>query len=145
VSPVTDSNPKAPSLLDPSELAAQSTPSAVFDLAEAIRRSMGRYDMFRQMVRFFDEESGTLLEQIRQGADAGNVEQVIYAAHRLKGTVAYLGSAATSESLERVERLGSSGDLTLLGQAIEAMEKWIAILNDALTPHRAVASVQNRP
>ena len=57
------------------------------------------------------------------------------AAHRLKGTVVYLGAHAAADATQRVEQIGKSGDLTGATEAIQQLEEQLAILKQSLAPH----------
>lgn len=108
----------------------------VFDLAEAVARSLGKYDLFQQMVDYFYQEADPLLEHMRAAVAEGNAEELVYAAHRLKGTILYVGSPPAMEGVERLERIGLLGDLEPAAAAIRDVERWIDLLKPALAPHR---------
>ena len=106
----------------------------VFHLDEALGCCYDR-QMFLGMVEFFFLESGTLLDQMR--AAAGNVDAtgLARAAHRLKGTVLYLGAGACRRAVEQVERAGMSGDLAAAAAALDELDAQVALLKEALAPH----------
>jgi HPt (histidine-containing phosphotransfer) domain-containing protein len=57
------------------------------------------------------------------------------AAHKLKGTVAYLGAQPAEDAAMRVEQAAKSGDLAAAGEAILALEHQIELLKKTLTSH----------
>jgi CheY-like chemotaxis protein/HPt (histidine-containing phosphotransfer) domain-containing protein len=118
--------------------AAPSASAAVFNLAVAVARTLGKYDLFRQMVDFFYQEADPLVARMRSAVAGGDAEDLIYAVHRLKGTILYLGSHRTMESADRLERIGRSGDLAPAADALRELEQWIERLKIALAPHRHV-------
>ena len=71
----------------------------------------GERELFRQMVRFFFSDGLKLLPEIRAAAGAGDATTIERKAHRLKGTVLYLGAKAATAAVADVEILGRSGDL----------------------------------
>lgn len=116
---------------------AEPASGAVFNLAEGVARSLGKYDLFRQMAGFFFQDADPMLEKMRAALAEGNAEEFTYVAHRFKGTIVYLGSRPTAECIERVERIGRSGDLAPAAEAIDDLQRWIQLLKSALAPHRA--------
>ncbi len=91
--------------------------------------------MFLSMVDFFFLESGTLLDQMRAAAGNADATDLALAAHRLKGTVLYLGAAACREAVEQVEQASRSGDLPAAAAALDELDAQIAILKEALAPY----------
>jgi HPt (histidine-containing phosphotransfer) domain-containing protein len=116
--------------------AVEPPPADVFDLAEGIARSLGKYDLFRQMVGFFYQEADPLRDRMRAAVAEGDSDDLVYAVHRLKGTILYLGSHPAMQSAERLERIGRSGDLAPAAEALRDLERWIELLKSALASHR---------
>jgi HPt (histidine-containing phosphotransfer) domain-containing protein len=77
-----------------------------------------------------------MVQNMRAAIAEGNADDLVYAAHRLRGTILYLGSGPAMASAERLERIGRLEDLTLAGDALEELERWIDLLKSALAPHR---------
>jgi HPt (histidine-containing phosphotransfer) domain-containing protein len=67
------------------------------------------------------------------GGDAVRLDR---AAHRLKGTVGYLGAAPAMDAVQRVEQIGLCGDLTGAAEAIRRLAEQIEVLKTAVLPHR---------
>ncbi len=107
---------------------------SVFDLDGAVRSCFGKYHLFQEMVGCLFCEADPLLAQMRKALADGNATEVGNAAHRLKGTVGYLGAVPALDATQRVEQLGTSGDLTGATQAIQQLEEQLAILKQALRP-----------
>jgi CheY-like chemotaxis protein len=120
------------------QAAAPLASAAVFNLTDAVARALGKYDLFRQMVDFFYQEADPLVERMRSAMAGGDAEDLVYAAHRLKGTILYLGSHPAMESADRLERIGRSGDLAPAADALQEFEQWIDRLKIALASHRHV-------
>ncbi len=107
----------------------------VFDLEGVMRRLGGDEELFREIVQFFFEDSPGLLERLRCGGRDHEPSVVERAAHSLKGMAANFGAQRAVEAALHVERLGASGDLAEVGEAILAIEEEIGILRVALTPY----------
>ena len=112
------------------------TPDSLpFSLDEAMMRLSGESGLFREMAGFFFSDGLKLLTEIQAAAGAGDATAVEKKAHRLKGTVLYLGAQAAREAIARVEALGRSGDLTDAAEAIRCMETELTRLAEALRPY----------
>jgi HPt (histidine-containing phosphotransfer) domain-containing protein len=118
----------------PSSLAPHRA-SLPFDLDAALALFDGRIELFNDMVGFFFSDGMKVLPEIRAAAAASDAKTVEKKAHRLKGTVLYLGAKAAVESLARVESLGRSRDLAQAAAAIASMEEEITRLATALRPY----------
>ena len=121
----------------PNLVAATSStpPKNVFDLDEALKRSFDR-EMFQSMVEFFFAESAESLKQMRTALDQGDSAAIAATAHRLRGTVVYLGAAAAHDAAHLVEQAGMAGNLTAAAGALTELEAQIELLKLALAPHR---------
>ena len=106
----------------------------VFHLGEAMGCCCDR-QIFLGMVDFFFLESATLLDQMRAAAGNADAMGLAHVAHRLKGTVLYLGAAACREAVGQVERAGMSGDLTTAAAALDELDVQVALLTKALAPY----------
>ena len=126
---------------------AASPDSALFDLDEAVSRSLGRYELFRQMVGYFYAEADAIVARIREAIAGGNADDVAQLAHRLKGTILYLGSPPALKAAAQVERIGRSGQLATAGEALDRLEALIGLLKQVLVAHRdgAVPGPSDRP
>ncbi len=123
-------------------LTSQVSDSPPFNLDEALARLGGQVDLFREMVEFFFGDGLKLKREIQEAAAAGDAAAMERKAHKLKGTVLYLGAAAATEAVAAVEALGRSGDLTGAAPAIDSMEKEMTRLAEALRSYRAVAPME---
>ena len=115
---------------------APMTDVAVFDLDDAIQKCFKKYSMVQEMVGCFFEEADPLVEQMRTSVSTGNATELANTAHRLKGTVVYLGAHAAADATRRVEQIGKSGDLTEAAEAIAELVIQIERLKEAVAPHR---------
>ena len=102
--------------------------------------SLARLDndakLFRDMVRFFQEDSPQLMRQIRESLKAGNTHLAERAAHSLSGLAATFDAHATIRAAQYVENLVRSGSLTDAADAVETLDREVARLIRALAnPH----------
>ncbi len=108
----------------------------VFNLDEAVGRCFRKYELFQDMVECLFDESDSLLEQMRTELNNGDAEELGRAAHRLKGTVVFLGASPAADATMRVEQIGLSGELGNAAEAIDQLQTQLQLLKDALAPHR---------
>ncbi len=113
------------------------TGDQVFDFDAALASLGGEMAIFREMAAFFFRDGLNLLTEIPAAAMAGQATVVEKKAHRLKGTVLYLGAGTAVKAIARVEVLARSGDLSDIVPAIRAMEAEVMRLAEALRCHRA--------
>ena len=109
--------------------------SMPFRLDQALARLDGKIGLFREMAGYFFSDSVELVPEIRAAAAAGDAATVEARAHRLKGTLLFLGAEAAVGAVSRVETLGRSGDLADAAAAIRSMEDEVARLAAALRPY----------
>jgi len=112
---------------EPPELAIE-----VFD-REAARVSLGgRDNLLQEMTAFFFEDAPRRLAEIQAGLRDQSPSAIARAAHRLNGTLVYLGAKPAWQAAHRVEQAGSAGDLTQAASAIQILTGQIARLDAAL-------------
>ena len=87
------------------------------------------------MVRFFFDDGIKLITEIRSAAGLADATAIERKAHRLKGTVLYLGAKAAVEAVAEVETLARGHDLTAAARAIHSMEAELTRLAEALRPY----------
>jgi HPt (histidine-containing phosphotransfer) domain-containing protein len=130
--PVEDAAPcSTPPVVSRNPAIPESSP---FNLDEAIVRLDCEPGLFREMIGFFFEDGPKLLAEIQTAVGAGDAIAIEKKAHRLKGTVLYLGADSTNEAVSRVEALGRVGDLKGAAEAIRALEAEMTRLAEALRP-----------
>ena len=97
---------------------------------------LGKDDLFQEMAGCLFCEADPLLEQMRAALGNGDGIELANTAHRLKGTVAYLGAAPALEATQCVEAIGRSGDLSAAPAALEKLAIELDRLKDAIDEHR---------
>jgi HPt (histidine-containing phosphotransfer) domain-containing protein len=113
----------------------------VFNPEQAIARCFHSPGMVREMIHCFFEEVDTLFPQMRAALEKGDLEEVGYLGHRMKGTVVYLGAEPAKQAATHVERfsLTSDGTASQAEQAVNALERECLALRAALTGHPLAA------
>ena len=76
---------------------------------KACARCFRKYDLFQDMVECLYDESDALLDQMGKALEGRDSEDLVRAAHRLKGTVVFLWSPRAAEAARRVEQIGLLG------------------------------------
>lgn len=110
-------------------------PPDTFNLQEALQHCFtGK--MFREMVDFFFAESVEVMERMHAALAGGDAEAAGRAAHRLRGTLVYLGASPAMEAASRLEEAGMSGNLTAVAEAIGLLDVQIELLKRAIPPCR---------
>lgn len=107
----------------------------VFDAHAALERCYGKREMLEEMIKIFPEESTELLSQMRAELSRGSISEIGRAAHRLKGTVVFLGAQPASKAALEVEQASKSGDLAAAAKAIVDLERQIELLRKVLASH----------
>lgn len=107
----------------------------VFNLEDALTHC-GDEQIFRSMTDFFFCESTTLVDQMRVALGSGDALTISRAAHRLKGTVVFLGARPAVDAADQVERLDACRDMAAAAAAINRLEEQLELLRRALSAHR---------
>ncbi len=115
---------------------AEAEVEAVFSREEAVNKCFGKCDVFDKMVGYFYDEADPLINQMRIALAHNDADELGRTAHRLKGTVVYLGAAPALEAAACVERIGLSGDLSEAPAAIERLGIELERLKSALESQR---------
>jgi len=105
---------------------------AVFDLHEAIGRCYGDRAMVVEMADFFLTDSVDLLARMETAIQTGDAAELARTAHRMKGTVSYLGAAPATAAALRVEQIGRIGELASAAEAVEELARYAQVLREAL-------------
>jgi HPt (histidine-containing phosphotransfer) domain-containing protein len=111
----------------------------IFNVEEALARCMGQQQMLLEMIDYFSGESGAVLPAIRASTSEHDAAAMGRAAHRLKGTLIYLGAQPAIEAAQDLEQMGLNNDLTGADRAVERLAHEVELLRQALAPYRAEA------
>ena len=113
----------------------------IFNFDEALARCLNQRQMLLEMIDFFCNDSAEIMSAIQSALAQGDAAAMGRAAHRLKGTVAYLGAQPTMEAARSLERMGLNLDLAGAGEAAERLAREVESLRDASAPYQTNASV----
>ena len=125
----------------PASLSADSDSPAslVFDPDEALRRCAGESDILADMANCFLGEADQLLDKIDAALRRWDVAEIERTAHRLKGTLVYLGADPAVREARVVERMQNIQTRAEAEAAVGRLIEQIMMLKDAITIHRGVA------
>ncbi|MDG3005454.1 response regulator [Paludisphaera mucosa] len=104
----------------------------VFDLPDALARALGRPELLQKMSELFLADCPGLLDQVRAALAAGDGSALERAAHRIRGSAAYLSAPRVVEVAGRLEGMGSEGVLSEAGAACKELEDEVVRLEFAL-------------
>jgi CheY-like chemotaxis protein/HPt (histidine-containing phosphotransfer) domain-containing protein len=107
-----------------------------FDCAAALTALGGRVDLLQEMAAFFVGDAPGRLAEIQAGLRDHAPSAVARAAHRLKGTLVYLGAEPALQAAQRVEQIGTSRDLTEAASAFQTLSEEITRLETAVRSWR---------
>ena len=113
-------------------------PLEAFDLDDAVTKCFGRYSLFLEMIEEFHRESVVLLGKLRRALADEDLEDMGNAAHRLLGTVMFLGASPAIHGLRRLEMMCRTGDLEGAANAMDHLECQLDSLKKALDPYRTL-------
>jgi len=113
-----------------------SDPSTILDMSvietlQALQRP-GAPSILERITAAFKRSGTTLLEELRHGADNGDLQAVRNAAHSLKSGSANVGAIAFSQTACTIEFAARDGDTAATTDAVLALEGQWAALIDAL-------------
>lgn len=75
-----------------------------------------------QMVRLFLKNSGTRMDQIRQGAESGDLDEAERGAHSLKSSAANIGAEVVRTFATRLESAALEKDLDAVRRLLPELE-----------------------
>jgi CheY-like chemotaxis protein len=93
-------------------------------------------DLILRLIEIFAEDSKRMLEAIRDGIVGRTPNDVMHAAHRLKGSLSTLGAETAAELAHLLERLGTDGNLAGAEDALARLQDEIGRLDVELATVR---------
>tara|TARA_R110002095_G_scaffold142965_1_gene123799 strand:- start:10305 stop:13715 length:3411 start_codon:yes stop_codon:yes gene_type:complete len=109
----------------------------VINMQAALRRVGDDLEILNDMVNYFLEDNSSLLQQVRAGAENGEFDEMIRAAHSLKGLCANFDAQDASNAAKTLEMMGQSNDHAVLNNAIVQLESELSRLTAALIQWQA--------
>ncbi len=120
------------------------TMAAVFQPDEVLRRLDGDEQLLADVIALFLDNSVELLAAIRAALDAGDVQALRSAAHRLKGSASNLTTAGVVEVARRLEAVADRGAIDEARALWPALEEETRRLTEALRQHQPLPSAVTR-
>jgi len=121
----------APSSSEPS----RGPSGVVFDRDVALKRCSDSQPVLTKMMRCFLNEVPVVLPQLETACAAGDVPEMSRLAHRLKGTLVYLGAEPATNAAIAIEELPTDCDRAVAQTALAALNRECAALAAALAGH----------
>ncbi len=109
---------------------AESIP--IFDLAEALNRTMGDVDFLKMMVDELQRATPDHIGRIKSAFEADDMETMGKEAHQFKGAAANLGAKTVAAAAFELERIGKSGVPEGAQQALEQLNLAVEAFNQCL-------------
>jgi two-component system sensor histidine kinase/response regulator len=105
---------------------APAAAAAFWNRAEALERVQGDEKLFEEVCQIFLEEAPKLLWRLQQAIAAGDAEEVMRAAHSLKGQSSYLSASRTFQVARELEEMGRRQNLSGAGDRLAVLEREMA-------------------
>jgi HPt (histidine-containing phosphotransfer) domain-containing protein len=118
--PITDSSCALPNPVY-DEVATGGTGMSELDLERALERVGGDEALLSELAQLFLEECPRLFGEIQAGVTGGDAAGVSAAAHQLKGLLGQFGAETAKAQAMSVEMSAREGDLTPVGEMIQAL------------------------
>ena len=101
---------------------------AVVNFEAALTRLGDSRELLLDMMRFFREDVGMLLDKIEQGLANGDAPATKLASHSIKGLAASFDADRVVELSRRIECLSAEGELSAVEPLLPALQKEVAAL-----------------
>jgi HPt (histidine-containing phosphotransfer) domain-containing protein len=108
----------------------------VFDVAGTLRRLGGDLFLLSDLIRFYDEDSVGLLNELRLAVQSESGEKIRRTAHALRGLAANIGASALCEKLLQLEQAEEQHQHEELPQLVEQVQQKASDLHTVLDPYR---------
>ncbi len=116
-----DNTDEAPLLAEP-----------VFDHAAFSKRLLGDEALMRDVAEAFSGDMTQQIELLNAAAAAGDLQQAVALAHKIRGAAANAGGMALSALALTMEHAGKAGELQTINQGLAELERRFAQLNTTM-------------
>ena len=106
--------------------------SNAFDESALLDRVDGDVEFLEETIEMLDEDSPALLEQIRTAAESRDAENLVKAAHALKGMLANFCAEPAEAAARKLESMGREGQLAGVEAASDQVQRDTRRLREAL-------------
>ena len=114
-----------------------SDPNAVADFDAALERLGGSQELLQDMMRFFREDVGPLLDKIEHGLVKGDAASTKLASHSIKGLAASFDAFRVADVSRQIECLSAEGDLAGVKPLLPALREQVSELIVAFDAYEA--------
>jgi HPt (histidine-containing phosphotransfer) domain-containing protein len=104
----------------------------IIDKTGLMERLDGDQELLGELVELFLADCPRLLEEIRAAVESDDAEQLMRAAHTLKGSVSNFCASDAAEAAQKLESLGRAGDLAVAPEYLATLEPIMERLNAEL-------------
>jgi HPt (histidine-containing phosphotransfer) domain-containing protein len=101
----------------------------LWNKTEALERLGGDEDLLRELCEMFLAESPKLLQKLREAIAEADSQEVMRAAHSLKGELGYLGAEGAVQAARELEDMGHENNLSRAAELFTLLERELASLH----------------
>lgn len=112
------------------------TSKQVLNLAAVMRRIQDDMELFRDFVRYYEDDAEPLLKAIDRAIEARDGDALHRASHTLKGLVCNVGGEAVEDAAYRLEIAGKEDDWSEVEAARDDLHREVERLDSELQAHR---------
>lgn len=106
--------------------------SSVLNEQWLLEKARGNRDFLKKLFAVFVDQQPRKLEEMQQALADGDLKEVAFMAHTLKGGAATMGAEVLKDRAYEVEKASKSGDSDLTKREIEAMVQELADTMEAM-------------
>ncbi|WP_197992895.1 PAS domain S-box protein [Gimesia aquarii] len=117
---------------------------SVINMQTALSRVGDDKEILNDMVNYFFEDSPSLLDEIRKRVQSGDIDEMVRAAHSLKGLCANFEAHAAVQSAKTIEDMKNATDLSSVTKIIDELEVELNLLSEELTRWQSENSENQR-
>ena len=110
-----------------------------FDANLVLSRVDGDWDLLREVIQLFFEDTPRLLDGMRVAIARGDAKALEHSAHTLKGSIGNFGARTVFETAFALEQMGRHGDFAKADETFVSLEQQLA----QLTPLLVALAKQN--
>lgn len=111
------------------------TDQSPFDKSAVLGRLANDESLFVDLATFFLEDAPAAMQRARQALQVSNANQLLHAAHAIKGMAANLSAETTRQCAQKLEQQAGEGQLDDAAETVEQLDREIDRLVQALEPH----------
>jgi HPt (histidine-containing phosphotransfer) domain-containing protein len=121
------------------EAQEKSYPTPKLNLDELLVRVDGDGELLRELLSLFKQKLPKYFDDLQEAVAHGDIAQVTFLSHTLKGVLLNLAAAEAADSASRLEQLACHGDRASFKAAFAALEHDIESLLPEIDRHMAQA------